>query len=194
MPASLNYFVDRLYKDSSVASLKAAFFDIADDYRIGRVEVFDGEKTTVIFENGFYSRKNVLTVDSDGIYMNMFKDRSDNVWNVGEVRTVLEVAFAFYKNNHLHSKLSDAPYTQFLTGLPNAFGLNKIVNEKYKKEELIGKYSLVAINIRGFSLINKFHSSEYGDLAIKLAAKEYQRRISRTSVGSRLVHIVFRRH
>ena len=177
MPASLNNFVDTLYKDSSAASLKAAFLNIAKDFLIGRVEVFDGEKTVVIFEGESYSRKNVISVDSDGIFMNLFKDRSENVWNVGEVKTVLEVAFAFYKNNHLNSKLNDAPYTQFLTGLPNAFGLNKIVTEKYQKEEVVGRYSLVAVNIRGFSLINKFHSSEYGDLAIQLAAKEYQKRL-----------------
>ena len=179
MPASLNEFVSHLYKDSSVASLKAAFLNIADDYHIGRVEVFDGENTTVIFEGESYSRLNVISVDSDGIYMNLFKDRTDKVWNVAENRTVLEVAFAFYKNNHLHDKLNDAPYTQFLTGLPNAFGLNKIVNEQYTKEELIGRYTLIAFNIRGFSLINKIHSSEFGDLAIQLAAKKYAKLIKK---------------
>ena len=179
MPASLSNFVHILYTDSSVASLKAAFLNLSEDYHIGRVEVFDGVNTVVLFEGKSYSRKNVISVDSDGIFMNLFKDRSDSVWNMGEVKTVLEVAFAFYKNNHLNSKLSDAPYTQFLTGLPNAFGLNKIITEQYKPKELIGKYSLVAFNIRGFSLINKFHSSEYGDLAIQLAAKEYQKRINK---------------
>lgn len=179
MPASLNQFVSHLYKDSSVASLKAAFLNIAKDYHIGRVEVFDGEKTTVIFEGESYSRLNVISVNSEGIYMNLFKDRTDMVWNLGETRTVLEVAFAFYKNNHLHDKLNDAPYTQFLTGLPNAFGLNKIVNEKYTKEELIGRYTLIAFNIRGFSLINKYHSTEFGDLAIQLAAKEYLKLIKK---------------
>ena len=179
MPASLNQFVSHLYKDSSVASLKAAFLNISEDYHIGKVEVFDGEKTILIFEGESYSRENAMTVDSDGLYMSLFKDRSDRVWNTGETRTVLEVAFAFYKNNHFNSKLNDAPFTQFLTGLPNAFGLNKIVNEQYSKEELIGRYSLIALNIRGFSLINKHHSTEFGDLAIQLAAKEYAKLINK---------------
>ena len=179
MPASLNQFVTHLYQDSSVASLKAAFLNIADDYHIGRVEVSDGETISVIFEGESYSRTNVISVDSDGICMTLFKDLSDKVWNMGETRTVLEVALTFYKNHHFHSKLNDAPYTQFLTGLPNAFGLNKIISEQYTKEELVGRYSLLAFNIKGFSLINKYHSSEFGDLAIQLAAKEYGKLINK---------------
>ncbi len=175
MPAALNKFTDELARNNGVDSLKSAFKNLAREYRIGKVEIVDNTSVINIFESGFFSRDRVINVREESLCIYAYQDGSIRNWNVAEIKTLLAIALTFYKNFRLNKQLSDAPYTQFMSGLPNAIGLNKIVMETRKPEELIGHYCVVAFNIKGFSLINKFRSTNYGDLAIQLFATEVQK-------------------
>ena len=175
MPAALNKFTEELARNNSVDSLKSAFRNLAKEYRIGKVEIVDNINVINLFESEFFSRDRVIDVKEETLAIYAYQDGTRRNWNVAEINTLLEIALTFYKNFRLNKQLSDAPYTQFMSGLPNSIGLNKIVMETRKPEELIGHYCVVAFNIKGFSLINKFRNTNYGDLAIQLFAKEVQK-------------------
>ena len=172
----LSSFIDYLSHSSETEDVKKAFALICPDYGIGRVEIIEGESSKILFDAENFDQNTKSSLGDGDIRMIFYKDSSKKRWDEADVKTILEVAFSFYKNSHLNSKLSNAPYVQFMTGLPNSLGFHRIAKRKFSDEEL-SNYSIIALNIRGFALINKNHSPKYGDLAIKLAAKEIEKLI-----------------
>ena len=175
MPAALNKFTLELARNNGVDSLRSAFKQLAKEYRIGKVEVVDNNNVINLFESDYYSRDRMTSVREESLCFYAYQDESKRNWNIAEIHTLLEIAITFYKNYRLNKQLSDAPFTEFMSGLPNSIGLNKIIVETRDQKEIIGNYCVVAFNIKGFSLINKFRSTNYGDLAIKLFAEQVQK-------------------
>ena len=168
-------FVSTLSKDYNPSSLKEAFTLVADSMKIGYVEAKFENSDDILFESSNFLKETFVKVGDDESSLIVYKDGSSGDWDETEVRIIADVALNFYRNIILKSRLKEASLVQFNTQLPNSYGLNQIVRESFKKEDLIGNYSLVEFNVRGFNRINKLYSVEAGNFCIKLIAKELRR-------------------
>lgn len=175
-------FVNTLSRDHDPSSLKEAFSLVADSLKIGCVEVRYENTEEILFEVNHHDRNTKVTIGNKEISMTIFKDGSSGDWDEIEVKIIGEIALGFYQNVILNVHLKEASLIQFNTHLPNSYGLNAIVKERFTKEQLINHYSLVLFNAKGFNRINKLYSVEAGSFCIKLIAKELRRMVRHDEV------------
>lgn len=168
-------FVTAITESESIPSFREAFNWIAQSRHIGLLRANVDGKTFVLFEGDSHQEDVFITVQDQEWELVIYKNESKEPWNEAEIKAIGEVALSCYQKIIYKDELEHASLIQFNTRLPNSFGMNQIIKEKFTKDDLIGRYSLVSFNVKGFSRINKIYSVEIGNLVIKLIANELRK-------------------
>ena len=182
MIPNLSVFVQSLNDGKGFAALKAAFFVLQNECNIGLVKAINNDEVKTILDNSPFDDKVYLFKNEKEISLYIYKKKNDKEWNKEDIQTLLDIGFTYYQNEVMKELLNNSRYISFTTNLPNAFGFNKIITEKFSKEELIDNYSVLSINLRGFSQINRLYNTHYGDQAIKDVAKELRKLVKEGEV------------
>ncbi len=170
----LQDFINNLKPNGDLAGLKSAFSFIAERANIGKVVILNNDNTDVIFDNSNSKDTNPYTLTKDNISIEIFQDRRGSQFEDLEgIKALAMISLSYVLSLHIYSAYEKAPYISFVSGgLPNSFGFNNIITSRFNKEELIKNYSIFAINVRGFSEINRLYRVETGNLAIRLVAEQ----------------------
>ena len=179
MAKILQEFINLLIPNSGLAGLKSAFSFISHRAGIGKVVLVRGNNTDILFDNYFSQEENSFIFERDNYKVQFYQDRREEKLDVDGLNALALITISYVLSYDIYSGYENAPYTSFVSGgLPNAFGFNKEITQRFTKEQLIEEYSIFAINIRGFSEITRLYSTHTGNLAIRLVAEELRKFIN----------------
>ena len=165
-------FLNELNGLNNPKDISKLLFEYQSDLNVSKIILSDEENNYTIFENGKVKPDTFITYSDKEYSVTAYKFDNQNDWNTDDIKIILRFLLLCYQKYILADKLKKAPFKQFLTGLLNAPGFNKAINEEYKKEELINNYYVVFFNLKGFGLVNKLYSISFGDEAIKSVARK----------------------
>lgn len=165
MEFSLNNFIEVLSTCNSLKELKNALSVFACNYNVGKIVSIYKKEREVIYDNENAEEFMAISKSDDAFKVEIYPIKGKEI-NVNNIKTPLNVVFNFLKTSYLEDDLSRAPYIQFNTGLYNSFGLIKEIREKRNFNDLIDNFSVIGLDVRGFSLINKFHTVQFGNSMI----------------------------
>ena len=143
---------------------------ISDDFHIGKIETKANDLSECLecIIDSKYRNQIISSYAINGFVHNFYKNSDNHIYTEEElmdINLLLRIISLYHQNYILLKKASEGELISFNTKLPNVHGYLKNVNMIAPRINANDYYSYF-INLKGFGLVNKMYSSEFGDKAI----------------------------